>query len=140
VNGPEFILSPCVESELGAIWARIATVDPDAATRAIELAYETFATLAREPGSGRLRKFHGSRLKDIRSWHITGLDNYLVFYRPVPEGIQVLHVWHGARDVEALFGDSVVFLKVAGAHSPIAPTAAMNNHFEFLQPVVRQSF
>ena len=108
VNAPEFILSPCVESELGAIWARMATDDPDAATRVIELAFETFATLAREPGYGRFRKFRRSRLKDIRSWHIPGLDNYLVFYRSIPRGIQVLHVFQGARDIETLFGQNVV--------------------------------
>ncbi len=108
VNAPEFILSPCVESELGAIWARVATDDPDAATRVIELAFETFATLAREPGSGRLRKFRRSRLKNIRSWHIPGLDNYMVFYRSIPRGIQVLHVFQGARNIETLFEQSVL--------------------------------
>ena len=100
--GPEFILSPCVESELAAIWARIATDNPDAATRVIEAAYETFAILARAPESGRRRRFRGPGLKDIRSWHISGVDNYLVFYRAVPGGIQVLHVCYGARDIEVL--------------------------------------
>ena len=102
VNKTEFILSACVELELGAIWARIATDNPDAATRFIELARETFVALAREPGSGRLWKFRNSRLQDVRSRHISGLDNYLVFYRPVPGGIKVLHVYHGARDIEML--------------------------------------
>jgi hypothetical protein len=41
-------------------------------------------------------------LQDVRSRHISGLDNYLVFYRPVPGGIIVLHVYHGARDIEML--------------------------------------
>ena len=98
----EFILSACVELELGAIWARIATDNPDAATRFIELARETFVALARAPGSGRLWKFRNSRLQEVRSRHISGLDNYLVFYRPVPGGIKVLHVYHGARDIEML--------------------------------------
>jgi len=102
VPGSEFILSPCAEAELAAIWARIATDDPDEATRVIEAAGETFAALAGAPESGRLRRFRGSGLKDIRSWHISGLDNYLVFYRIVPEGIQILHVCYGARDIEVL--------------------------------------
>jgi toxin ParE1/3/4 len=109
VPGSKFILSPCAEAELGAIWARIATDDPDEATRVIEAAGETFAALARAPEFGRLRRFRGSGLKDIRSWHISGLDNYLVFYRIVPEGIQILHVCYGARDIEVLrpVGDEV---------------------------------
>jgi hypothetical protein len=36
---------------------------------------------------------------------VSGFDNYLTFYRPIPEGVQVLHVYHGARDIEALFGE-----------------------------------
>ena len=62
-------------------------------------------TLAATPGLGRLRKFRSPRLKGIRSWLVSGFDNYLIFYRAIPEGIEVLHVYHGARDIEALFGD-----------------------------------
>ncbi len=76
MTGLEFILSPGVESELEAIWARIATHNPDAATRAIEAVYETFATLTRDPGPGRLRRFCAPGLQEVRSRHISGLDNY----------------------------------------------------------------
>ena len=101
---PKYILAPCVEVELWTIWAFIAKDSPDAATDIVESAYATFATLASSPGLGRVRKFRNARLKGIRSWHISGFDNYLIFYRSVAEGIQVLHVYHGARDLEALFG------------------------------------
>lgn len=101
----KFVLAPCVEEELWEIWAFIAGDNPGAATRVIEAAHETFKSLADRPGLGRLRKFSDSRLKDVRSWHVSGFDNYVIFYRPVPEGIQVLHVYHGARDIEALFGE-----------------------------------
>jgi plasmid stabilization system protein ParE len=39
----------------------------------------------------------------VRSWRVSGFRNYLIFYRIVPEGVQVLHVYHGARDLDALF-------------------------------------
>ena len=100
----EFILASCVENELWAIWERIADDNPDAATRVVEAAYETFKTLAANPGLGRLRKFRDPRLEGVRSWLVSGFDNYLIFYRAIPEGIEVLHVYHGARDIEALFG------------------------------------
>ena len=61
--------------------------------------------LAANPGLGRLRKFRNPRLKGVRSWLVSGFDNYLIFYRAVPGGIEVLHVYHGARDIEALFGE-----------------------------------
>jgi toxin ParE1/3/4 len=102
---PEFFLAPCVEDELWVVWNFIAQDNPSAATRVIEAAYETFQTLAANPRLGRPRKFRNPRLRAIRSWHVTGFDNYLIFYRSIPEGIQVLHVYHGARDIETLFGE-----------------------------------
>ena len=102
---PKFVLDPCVEDELWAIWHFIAQDNPDAATRVIDAAYETFKTLAANPGLGRPRRFRNPRLRDVRSWRITGSENYLVFYRGVADGIQVNHVYHGARDIKALFGE-----------------------------------
>ena len=101
----EFILASGVEGELWAIWEHIADDNPDAATRVVEAAYETFKTLAAKPGLGRQRKFRDSRLKGVRSCLVSGFDNYLIFYRTVSGGIEVLHVYHGARDIEALFGE-----------------------------------
>jgi toxin ParE1/3/4 len=103
VASPEIILAPCVEDELLAIWEYIARDNPAAATRVAESAYETFAILAAKPDLGRPRKFRNTRLRNIRSWHICGFDNYVIFYRSIPQGIQVLHVFHGARDLDALF-------------------------------------
>lgn len=101
----EFILASGVEEELWAIWKHIAQDNPEAATRVVEAAYETFKTLASTPGLGRLRKFRNPRLKGVRSWLVSGFDNYVVFYRAAAEGIEVLHVYHGARDIESLFGE-----------------------------------
>jgi toxin ParE1/3/4 len=36
----------------------------------------------------------------LRSWP---LDNYLIFYKPLPDGIEVLRVLHGARDLPPFF-------------------------------------
>ncbi|MBI4663308.1 MAG: type II toxin-antitoxin system RelE/ParE family toxin [Verrucomicrobia bacterium] len=105
VPAGRFILDPCVEEELWAIWEFIADDNPDAAGRVVEAAYETFKDLAASPGLGRPRRFRNPRLRDVRSWRVSGFDNYLIFYRIVPDGVQVLHVYHGARDIEALFGE-----------------------------------
>jgi len=61
--------------------------------------------LAANPALGKLRRFRSPRLKDVRSWRITGFENYLIFYRGIADGIQVNHVYHGARDIEALFDE-----------------------------------
>jgi toxin ParE1/3/4 len=99
----KFILDPGVEDELWAIWAFIAEDNPDAATRLVDAVYETFKMLAANPELGRRRRFRDPRLRNVRSFRVSGFDNYLIFYRAISEGIQVLHVYHGARDLEALF-------------------------------------
>jgi toxin ParE1/3/4 len=69
----------------------------------VDAAYNTFKMLSANPGLGRRRKFRNPRLRKVRSFRVSGFDNYLIFYRAMGEGIQVLHVYHGARDLEALF-------------------------------------
>jgi toxin ParE1/3/4 len=31
------------------------------------------------------------------------LGNYLIFYRPLPDGIEIVRLLHGARDITAAF-------------------------------------
>ena len=99
----EFILSKLVEPELAAIWDYISIDNIDAADRFLEAAHETFGKLARMPGMGRRRQFSEPRLSELRSFRVDGFDNYLIFYAPIPKGIEVFHVLHGARDVEGFF-------------------------------------
>lgn len=53
--------------------------------------------LAETPGIGQVRWDIG---EDIRSFHIW---SYLIFYRQVDDGIEVLRVLHGARDIDETF-------------------------------------
>lgn len=99
----DYVLDPIVEDELWAIWLFIAKDNPEAATRVIESAYETFKLLAANPESGRLRKFENPRLSGIRSRRVVGFNNYLVFYQKKEEYVRILHVYYGARDIESLF-------------------------------------
>ena len=101
----KFFLDPCVEGELRGIWEFIAIDNPDAATAVVEAAYETFKNLAAHPELGPQRKFRNPRLREVRSFRVSGYENYVIFYRPVHQGIQVLHIYHGARNLERLFGE-----------------------------------
>ena len=100
---PNLILSEFVEPELTAIWEHIAFDNRDAAGRFLESAYRTFLELAQMPELGRPRRFSHARLHKLRSFRIRDFENYLVFYAPVADGIEVYHVLHGARDLEAFF-------------------------------------
>lgn len=98
---PKIVFSEYVEPELAAIWEFIARDNLDAADRFLESARATFQELARTPGLGRVRRFPSARLRLLRSFRINSFDNYLIFYGPVTDGIEVFHVLHGARDLEA---------------------------------------
>lgn len=63
----------------------------------VEAAYETFEFLSRHPGVGRTRADLG--YPEVRSWRINGFRRYLIFYREVPDHIQIWRVLHGARDL-----------------------------------------
>lgn len=39
----------------------------------------------------------------IRQWRLPGFENYLIFYRPLDDGVEILRVLHGARDIQRIF-------------------------------------
>jgi len=62
----EYVLADGVEQELNQIWEFIAKDNPEAATRGVEAAYETFAALAENPGLGHPRRFRSKTFRDLR--------------------------------------------------------------------------
>lgn len=71
----------------------------DAAERFLKKINDKCRTLANFPNMGRRR----SELAELlRSFPV---DDYLIFYRPIEGGIEVLRVVSGYRDLEALFQD-----------------------------------
>jgi toxin ParE1/3/4 len=100
---PRIVFSEFVEPELMAIWEFIALDNIDAANRFLEAARATFQELARMPCMGPARNFLHERLRNLRSFRVKDFENYLIFYEPLPDGINVFHILHGARDLEQFF-------------------------------------
>ena len=73
-----------------------------AARRFLKAADKAMESLARMPEMGGLWDSRNPALAGLRIWSIRKFKNYLIFYRPVPEGIEVLRVLHGARDIDTL--------------------------------------
>jgi toxin ParE1/3/4 len=71
---------------------------PRVALRFLEAADAAFASLADMPTMGREYDPDNPRLAGVRTFRISGFP-HLVFYRPLEDGIEVLRVLHGARDV-----------------------------------------
>jgi len=71
--------------------------NPTAARAFLVAAYDSFEFLARNPGLGRRRADLG--FPEVRSWRVDGFRRYLIFYRELPDRIQIWRVLHGARDL-----------------------------------------
>jgi toxin ParE1/3/4 len=76
----------------------------DAALRFYDMAESTFAKLEASPGIGRPYNAADQRLAGLRIWSLDGFPSYLIFYRGIPEGVEVLWLIHGARDINAVLG------------------------------------
>jgi hypothetical protein len=47
---------------------------------------------------------YNPRLKDLRHRHVAGFRKYVIIYRPIDGGIEVVRVVSGRRNIAALFG------------------------------------
>jgi len=78
---------------------------PQRAIRFLRAADSTFAMLAGMPGMGTRYEPDEPLYADLRSFPITRHPNHLVFYRPFSDGIEVLRVLHGARDIASILAE-----------------------------------
>jgi plasmid stabilization system protein ParE len=58
--------------------------------------------LARMPKMGRLCGFKRNATRMLRRWPISKFENWLIFYLARRDGIAIVHVIHGARDIDNL--------------------------------------
>jgi len=75
----------------------------DTADRFLQAAEATFSELAALPEMGSLQHFTNPRFAGTRRWRVRGFDNYLIFYRPFSNGIEVLRVLYASRNIASLF-------------------------------------
>jgi toxin ParE1/3/4 len=79
----------------------IANDNPDAAERFIIAAEQTCDLLCRQPALGHAEKFR--KLIGVRSFRVSGFDNYLIFYCESSDSVEFLRLIHGARDLPRVF-------------------------------------
>jgi toxin ParE1/3/4 len=74
----------------------------ETAVRYYDAVKSTFKKLSRQPGMGRSRP--ELRPAGIRSWRVDPpFQDWLIFYRLIEEGLDVIRVKHGAMDLQSLF-------------------------------------
>jgi toxin ParE1/3/4 len=85
------------------IVATINAANPVAAGRFVAALRATEELLLERPGIGTPRDYGNPALAGMR-WHsVKGFRKYLIFYLPRSDGIEIVRVLHGARDLDAIF-------------------------------------
>ena len=88
--------------ELEDIAVYIGRRRPSAARPFLAAARKTYDTVAARPAVVSNWKPEDPRFEGLRYFPITRYPTYVIFYRPLPDGVEVLHVLHGARDLEGI--------------------------------------
>ena len=90
---------PLAAADIPEIWDHFAEDSLAQADRWVDKLDEKFNRLATQPLFGRARD---ELAADLRS---SPFGRYVIFYAPIEDGIDVVRVLHGARDVDAVFAD-----------------------------------
>jgi toxin ParE1/3/4 len=88
-------IRPRADIDLDSIWFFIAADNRKAADAMIDRIIDTFDVLATMPFTGRPRPEFGDNLRSM------AVGNYVVFYVPLPGGIEVVRVMNGRQDIGA---------------------------------------
>lgn len=95
---PSLLKRPQAEVDLEEIWWYIAQNNPKNADNFLDFILEKCLFLAESPYLGKKRD---ELLKNLRSFPVR---NYVIFYFPLKNGIDIVRVMHGSRDI-----DKVIF-------------------------------
>ena len=93
----QIVRTPQANDDLFSIWEYIAQRNTSAADTLTRRFDEAFRTLASNPGIGQRQDRYRPGLRCFP------VGSYIIFYLTIDDGIEVVRVLHGARDIPTLF-------------------------------------
>ncbi len=87
-------VTSAAEHDLTNIWLHIGENNPLAADRVFESAQLTFNRLSETPKIGKAFDSKRPKLNGIRFFPIQKYPNYVVYYREIDNGIEIIRVLH----------------------------------------------
>ena len=76
----------------------------DAARRFLAEARGSFLELAQTTHLGARRQ--SEKFPTLRMWRVRHFEKYLIFYQPIPDGVQIERVIHAAQDYTRILAPS----------------------------------
>jgi toxin ParE1/3/4 len=92
-----YTLGPGVRDDLQAISRYIAQDNPRAAGRLRKLFFDRIRLLAGNPLMGELREDLAPGVRMMTA------GNYVILFRPAPQGIEIVQIVHAARELATIF-------------------------------------
>lgn len=100
-----YLIRPRADQDLDDQAYYLATESsPEVGHRFLIAAHETFGPLSTQPGMGWHCRLKHPSLTSLRVFRVVGFQKILVIYRPMRDGVEILRVMHGSRNLEALLG------------------------------------
>jgi toxin ParE1/3/4 len=97
----QVVFSAPAQADLQDLWDYLGARNPEAANRLMDELKAKFLLLAQSPQMG---KACDPLLVNLRRFPY---KNYVIFYFPNADGIEIYRVVHGSRDIETLFDDFI---------------------------------
>ncbi len=100
---PLYVVRPKADHDLDDQAYYLATqAGPELGHRFLLAAHETFGLLATQPHIGWHPRLVHPDLTSLRVFPVSGFKKMLVFYQPLPNGVEILRVVHSSRNLRAL--------------------------------------
>lgn len=101
--GPHYIVRPKVSEDLDEQAFYLANeASAEIGHRFLIAAHETFNLLATQPEMGWHPRLRHPSLTSLRVFRISGFERMLILYRPIKDGVEIIRVIHGSRDIERI--------------------------------------
>ena len=98
-----YVVRPKADRELEDQAYYYATVaSPEVGHRFLVAAHDTFALLATQPNMGWQSRLKHPELKILRVFRVKDFERILILYLPLLDGVEILRVVHGSRNLQAL--------------------------------------
>jgi toxin ParE1/3/4 len=93
----QYRLTDEADNDLIEIWLHISQDNLEAADKFLATLVEKFSLLVGQPKIGRARPELAPRMRSFPT------GSYVVFYRTLTDGIEIVRILHSRRDVENVF-------------------------------------
>jgi toxin ParE1/3/4 len=98
-------VGPIAARDLQEQYEFLADRDISVARRFLDCAHDTFRDLAESPDLGNPWPYRSEEFRDLRVWRLNVFRKHLAFYRTTNDGVLIIRVLDGARDIDAIFAE-----------------------------------